>query len=341
MPKNAAVFLDRDNTLIENDGDLGDPDHVKLFRGTASAVASLCGLGYKIVVVTNQAGVARGRFSEQDVQAVHKRINEMIKRTTGARIDRFYYCPHHPEASVERYRSDHAWRKPKPGMLLAAAIDLDLDLARCWMIGDQPRDVQAGQAASARTILLTRTRAAGSGARTTAPKDGQPDYLATSLVEAVKLIAQHRHGEVAAGDGQPARPEASRTSIANSAAGTQERSQRSGRQGRLPASGPNRSASEEVDRPDGRQVRPPDARLATIQRLLRQILQELRRPQRRGVDFSWVTMLAIVLQTLAAVCLLGAFWLGASEQNLFVRWLGSATLVQLATITLLLFRRAR
>ena len=86
----AAVFLDRDNTLIHNDGDLGDPDEVHLVKGAASAIASLRGLSYKIVVVTNQGGVARGKFSEADVQAVNERIAELVKATSGSSIDRFY-----------------------------------------------------------------------------------------------------------------------------------------------------------------------------------------------------------------------------------------------------------
>ena len=114
----AAVFLDRDNTLIHNDGDLGDPDAVRLIKGAASAIASLRGLSYKIVVVSNQGGVARGKFTEQDVQAVHERIAQLVKETSGTVIDRFYYCPYHPEGKTKKYRREHPWRKPQPGMIL-------------------------------------------------------------------------------------------------------------------------------------------------------------------------------------------------------------------------------
>jgi D,D-heptose 1,7-bisphosphate phosphatase len=151
-----AVFLDRDNTLIANDGDLGDPGSVRLLDGVASGLQSLRDAGYRLIVVTNQGGVARGAFGEADVDAVHQRIAALVDEAAdgGNLIDRFYYCPYHPEATVTDYRRDHPWRKPHPGMLLQAARDLDLDLGQSWMIGDQDRDVAAGRSAGCRTILL-------------------------------------------------------------------------------------------------------------------------------------------------------------------------------------------
>jgi D,D-heptose 1,7-bisphosphate phosphatase len=153
-----AVFLDRDNTLIANDGDLGDPERVALVEGVAGGLQALRGAGYRLVVVTNQAGVARGEFTEADVDAVHQRIGALLDQTTGQHnlVERFYYCPYHPEGSLNEYRRDHPWRKPHPGMLLQAARDLGLDLRQCWMIGDQPRDVAAGLSAGCRTVLVGR-----------------------------------------------------------------------------------------------------------------------------------------------------------------------------------------
>jgi D,D-heptose 1,7-bisphosphate phosphatase len=194
---NAAVFLDRDNTLIENDGDLGDPQKVALIRGAASAVASLKGLNYRVVVVTNQGGVARGKYSEADVDSVHKKINELIRTISGVQVDRFYYCPYHPEAAVEKYRGDHAWRKPRPGMLLQAAKDLDLDLSQSWTIGDQMRDVEAGASAGTRTILLSPDveELPPLTSREIEARTGVPHFKARSLVEAVRIIAQQRKPE--------------------------------------------------------------------------------------------------------------------------------------------------
>lgn len=159
-----AVFLDRDNTLIDNDGDLGDPELVKLLPGVAESLARLRDAGFRLVVVSNQGGVARGLFTEADVEAVNGRIAELV----GDMIDRFYWCPYHPQGSVERYRREHPWRKPQPGMLLAAAADLDLDLPRSWLIGDQPRDVEAGRAAGCSTVLISKDAGAVSAAAPTA-----------------------------------------------------------------------------------------------------------------------------------------------------------------------------
>ena len=150
-----AVFLDRDNTIIHNDGDLGDPEEVRLIQGVAPAIASLCGLGYRVVVITNQGGVARGKYTEEDVHAVHARIEAMVvERANGARIDGFYFCPFHPEGKVSRYKREHDDRKPRPGMLLRAAEELNLDLSQSWTVGDAERDVEAGAAAGTRTVLL-------------------------------------------------------------------------------------------------------------------------------------------------------------------------------------------
>lgn len=218
--KRPAVFLDRDNTIIHNDGDLGDPEQVKLIQGVASAISSLCGLGYKVVVVTNQGGVARGNYTEEDVDAVHDRIEELVRdRANGARIDAFYFCPFHPQGKVPRYKKDHPTRKPKPGMLLQAAEDLGLDLNQSWMVGDALRDVEAGAAAGCRTVLLQadwtdtsladlrKKEAAAAGKKSARGKKiVEPDFVAKGLVEAVRIIASQRKPE--------ASEEISRTRIA-------------------------------------------------------------------------------------------------------------------------------
>src|SRR5262249_43666245 len=131
-----AVFLDRDDTLIDNGGDLGDPRGVVLLPGVPAACAALRGAGYLLVVVSNQAGVARGAFTEADVRAVNSEIGRQIDAGAERRglIERFYFCPYHPEGTVERYRRDHPWRKPNPGMLLAAGDDLGIDLAASWLV---------------------------------------------------------------------------------------------------------------------------------------------------------------------------------------------------------------
>ena len=113
----AAIFLDRDNTLISNDGDLGDPADVVLLDGVAQGLETLRTLGFELVVVTNQGGVARGRYGEQDVTLVHERLQALVGESSPLH---FYYCPFHPGGTVPEYTREHPWRKPAPGMLKRA-----------------------------------------------------------------------------------------------------------------------------------------------------------------------------------------------------------------------------
>lgn len=152
MPRE-AVFLDRDGTLIEEVHYLADPDQVRLIPGAAEAVRALNGAGALVIVVTNQAGVARGYFPESRVAEVHERLSRLLAER-GAKVDAYYHCPHHPTEGAGAYRGECACRKPKPGMLLTAARDFDIDLARSWMIGDKACDAGAGAAAGCRTLLV-------------------------------------------------------------------------------------------------------------------------------------------------------------------------------------------
>jgi D-glycero-D-manno-heptose 1,7-bisphosphate phosphatase len=148
-----AVFLDRDGTLIEDTGYLSDPGQVCLLPGSAETLRLLRNAGFRLVVVTNQSGVARGHFNEICLAAIHDRMRDLLA-AQGVQLDGLYYCPYHPDGIVDAYRKDSDWRKPGPGMLFQAAGDLGLDLAGSWMIGDAPRDIQAGRRAGCRTVLL-------------------------------------------------------------------------------------------------------------------------------------------------------------------------------------------
>ncbi len=151
MSGTPAVFLDRDNTMIVNDGDLGDPDSVSLMPGTRAALARLHEAGWPLVVITNQGGVARGRYGEDDVQAVHLRTQELLGDVP---ILDWLWCPYHPAGLVPEYTREHPWRKPAPGMVFEAASRHGLALDASWVVGDHERDIQAGRAAGCRTILL-------------------------------------------------------------------------------------------------------------------------------------------------------------------------------------------
>lgn len=186
-----AVFLDRDNTLIANDGDLGDPAAVQLLEGVAEGLAALREAGFRLIVITNQGGVARGAYDESQVDAVHQEIAAQVDLESGRTgvIDRFYYCPYHPEGTVAAYRRDHPWRKPRPGMILQAARDMRLDLARSWVVGDQARDIQAGRAANCHTVLVGTTEEQSEQAR--------PSAVVTTFREAVSLILRESTGRAA------------------------------------------------------------------------------------------------------------------------------------------------
>ena len=154
-----CVFLDRDETLIANaslgppahphpawkPGDLSDPERVVLLDGALEACRVMRGAGYALVVVSNQGCVARGSATIDDVEAVNARVGELLVDNAGsALIERFYYCPYHPEGNVPEFAREDELRKPAPGMILKAVRELGLDLAHSWLIGDMPRDCESG-----------------------------------------------------------------------------------------------------------------------------------------------------------------------------------------------------
>ncbi len=152
---NAAVFFDRDDTLIHcidvtADGDLGDPTLVRLRPGALESCERLRCAGFLLVVVSNQGGVARGKYGVETVERVNARVNELL----GGAVSAFRYCPYHPKGVVPEFSREHPWRKPQPGMILDAACALSIDVARSWAVGDMERDVEAGRAAGCRTIRL-------------------------------------------------------------------------------------------------------------------------------------------------------------------------------------------
>lgn len=192
-----AVFFDRDNTLIVGNDYLGDPNEVVLVAGAAAAVARCRAMGFATIVVSNQSGVARGMFGEDAVQAVNRRMDELLlEHNPSAVIDRHEYCPFHPEAKIEQYRQDSFLRKPKPGMILAAADAMALDLSRSWVIGDAPRDVAAGKAAGCRTILIIDPTLAPSPAALETSSISA-DFTVTTLIEAVEVVASQTHRDEA------------------------------------------------------------------------------------------------------------------------------------------------
>ena len=148
-----AVFLDRDGTLIVDRDYLRDPEKIELLPGVLEGLLGLKASGFKLIVVTNQSGVARGYFTETEVRRVNLRLASILQEF-GAEPDAIYYCPAHPEAVRERYRNDLDCRKPAPGMLLRASAEQQLDLGRSFIIGDKLSDVEAGHRAGCISLLL-------------------------------------------------------------------------------------------------------------------------------------------------------------------------------------------
>jgi D,D-heptose 1,7-bisphosphate phosphatase len=148
-----AIFIDKDGTLIPDIPYNVDPDLIVLEKCVGEGLRLLQGEGYELIIISNQSGVALGRFKESRLDAVRERI-ALLLRCEGIQLSGFYYCPHHPQGIIKKYAINCNCRKPGQGMLLAAAKDLGIDLAASWMIGDILNDVEAGNKAGCRTILI-------------------------------------------------------------------------------------------------------------------------------------------------------------------------------------------
>ncbi len=178
-----AVFLDKDGTLVEDIPYNVDPALIRLNDRAIEALKLLQEAGYSIFVVTNQSGVARGYFSEQDLSAVERRIHTLLM-SSGILMEGFYYCPHHPQGTVAPYAIECICRKPRPGLLLKAAHEHNIDLASSWLVGDILNDVQAGKAAGCRTVLLAN----GHETEWDRSAGRQPDFTVTNLLQAAQAI---------------------------------------------------------------------------------------------------------------------------------------------------------
>lgn len=164
-----TVFLDRDGTVNAEVHYLSQPDQLRLLPTVSEAISMLNSIEIAVVIVTNQAGIARGYFPEHRLIEIHDHLKRMLAEQH-AQLDGIYYCPHHPTAGLGAYRIVCECRKPMPGMLTRAAADLELDLPRSLMIGDRESDLQAGANAGCQTALVTT----GYGRETSAAIDPKP-----------------------------------------------------------------------------------------------------------------------------------------------------------------------
>jgi D,D-heptose 1,7-bisphosphate phosphatase len=179
-----AIFLDKDGTLIDDIPYNVEPSRMTLCSGAGPALRLLARLGYRLFVVSNQDGIAAGRFSESAMLAVGARLSNLLH---GERLelDGFYYCPHHPRGTLARYACECSCRKPQPGMLLRAARDHGIDLGASWMIGDILHDVEAGNRAGCRSLLIDK----GSETEWQPGAQRVPTAIVPDLAAAAALIA--------------------------------------------------------------------------------------------------------------------------------------------------------
>ncbi|MFP4138979.1 MAG: D-glycero-alpha-D-manno-heptose-1,7-bisphosphate 7-phosphatase [Phycisphaerae bacterium] len=366
-----AVFLDRDGTIIEDPGYLSDPDEVTLLPGVELAIKSLSQAGYLVVVVTNQSGIARGMFTEETLDLIHDRLRELLHEK-GARIDGMYYCPFLPEGSVEQYAVESDLRKPKPGMLLEAADELDIDLQRSWMVGDSPRDIEAGQRAGTRTIRLRLPKAEP---RKDSADTPQADFIVRNLVDAARVIIREEKRRddpqaVQAGAPVPKRDAVVATAMqlaseqpdspsatdpeerdpADPPADTATDAPKTGtsKQGvsRLGLQSEEKDASSESRSADAVPVRPVESgaagpSAAALQRIQQQ-LQQLINAQGVEEEFSITKMLAGIVQMLVVLALAAAVYAGyQGRMDVGTFWAVIAAALQGMALTLYVMNRLR
>ena len=321
---NKAIFLDRDNTIIEDPGYINNPDQVKLLEGAPEALSSLKALGYKLVVVSNQSGVARGIVTEETLGQIHKRLEQLLAEK-GVSLDRIYYCPYHIDGVIPKYRKESDWRKPNPGMLLAASSDMDIDLRESWMVGDTTNDIEAGARVGCRTIML----AGRTHEQKLQPGAPAPDYKAVNLKEVVNIIKMKSRS---------AQKPANVLPVEQPTQAIEEKQQE-------PA--PQQQAAPQQAEPEQPIPLPSQpAEHPTTERLLSNILDQIKMMQRHNMfgEFSVTRLIAGIAQGLVFLCLLASIWFLTSPTKQFNQLLisiGFAILLQLMALTFYVMRGPR
>ncbi len=190
MP-NYGVFLDRDGTLNEDPGYLGDPKLLNLYPDTGKALSVLKnGLNFKLIVISNQSGIARGLITKEKVDAVNSKLNELLLKDN-VQIDAFYYCPHHPDFSNEE---ECSCRKPSPELVLRSAIDFNIDLSKSYFVGDTVSDIECGLNANLKTILV-KTGYGEESFSILQKLNKIPTFVAENIFDASKFIHKDFAGE--------------------------------------------------------------------------------------------------------------------------------------------------
>ena len=185
--KRPALFMDRDGTISEEVGYVNHPSRFRLFPYTADAIKLLNDNGWLAIVVTNQAGVARGYFAEEVIVQIHEQVRKDLENAS-AKLDAIYYCAHHPSVGKPPYRLDCDCRKPKTGLINRAAADFDIDLERSWMVGDRYGDIELARNARLHSAFVLSGYGRGEWEFQRNSWKLEPEVVAQDLLEAVKTI---------------------------------------------------------------------------------------------------------------------------------------------------------
>ncbi|HPY76478.1 MAG TPA: HAD family hydrolase [Anaerohalosphaeraceae bacterium] len=347
MTANKAIFLDRDDTLIEDPGYINHPSQVRLLPGAAGALIQLKKMGYLLVVASNQSGVARGIVTEETLEQIHHQLKKLLA-DEGAALDAVYYCPFHPDGVIPRYRMDSDQRKPNPGMLLKAAEDLNIDLSKSWMIGDSYRDVAAGAKAGCRTILIdSPAKRPLRGAA-----DPPADRKVASLREAANLIRmiEQQESQRVSKESQdrsiavsyhPQVPstEPTEPAVPQKAVAAQLKEP-------APAEPTTAEGSYEKEQVFSRTENLSVESASEPHPILQEILHLVRSHSRQDLyeDFSFFRLVAMVTETLSLFCLIVSIWFwfdSARPASSAQMMLGYCIALQLVTIALLLIHKDR
>jgi D-glycero-D-manno-heptose 1,7-bisphosphate phosphatase len=184
---NKAVFVDKDGTLIRDVPYNVKPEYVMLESGVTDALKKIKQHNYLLIVISNQSGIAKGLFTERDLEPVKTKIQELLY-PADIQIDEFYFCPHHPDGVMKEYTTACTCRKPEPGMILQAAVDFNIDLTSSWMIGDILHDIEAGNKAGCKTILIDN----GNETQWITNEMRWPSYIVNGMDEAAAIILEAR-----------------------------------------------------------------------------------------------------------------------------------------------------
>jgi D,D-heptose 1,7-bisphosphate phosphatase len=325
-----AIFLDRDDTLIEDPGYINDPEQVKLLDGVPEALTQLKALGYKLIIATNQSAVAHGIVTEKVLGEIHDRLKRLLAEKN-AFLDQIYYCPYHPEGVVQKYRKESNSRKPSPGMLLKAADEMDIDLSQSWCIGNNSRDIEAGLRAGCKTILIDMPPSHQRQPVSSMSLAGvNPDYRAVNIKEAVNIIKKHLRSSTEEHKEAQTTP----TIQIESAPQTTDMPEQPEAQQTVPEF--QEQENQQMESPKQRPE--PQIPKDETQELLSSILGQLKSMQRTEMfgEFSIMRLIAGILQIVVLFCLLVTVWFLMSpdrQDNFVFISLGFAVVFQLMTLT--------